>query len=1148
MGRPDLRGRILVRNGVFINSRRNSLQSSIEILREGFINCQAAGDYSYAVYGALEIAWLTFESGAPLDQLGMAALKYAAFAQQSRNVGLLETLRAQEAFVACMAGKTSVADFFARGADSLGTLTSARFGTGIAYFHLMGQWVALMNGDYRLALDKNRQVADSLKSITGWVAETSYHFLAVLTLAALDSPDFRAEQGDWQGQLTGHMTLLRVRAEDSPNNYRSRYLLAAAEVARISDQPLEAQGLYEDAIRSAHENGFGHLEALAYDLASHFYRGRGLDLIADTYLHKARDGFVRWGARFKVHRIEALAPANIGGGEAHAPSHDLDAISVVKASQAVSGEIALDRLIETLLRITVENAGADRGVLVVDLDGALTVVADARMGEGAVTVETLRRKPGGYALAAKVLNYVQHARTRVLLDDAGQDRDFGADKYLSRGDVKSLLCLPMIKQSRLIGMLYLENSQVSHAFTAGRIALLELLSSQAAISLENALLYEDLQRHRDDLERTVALRTAELVEKKYQLDKILAEQDIILENASLGIVVVVPSDDGRRLIRRANRAAERLFGFGTGEMVGHETRVVWPSEEVFKSMASAYRVLASGRTYSGEHAIRRGPRDEGFARVVGSAVDPTDLSKGTVWLVEDITERRAAALALEEANELFRHKSEQVASLLDNSGQGFLSFGTDLVVDPEYSRACQTMLGRAPAGENIAALLFPHDPQAAELLRAGVTMGLAEEDRDRQAMIISLLPAEIQRDRLILRAEYSVLDTGRIMLVLTDITEERRLAERINAEHRRLQMVVAAVTESRDFFDTIVAFREFLGQELPALVGSGMPVKELLGLVYRRIHTFKGTLDQFSFQHTPDELHALEGHLSEMRARVETLSAADISACLAAAHLDQHLDKDMAALSEIIGADFLDMGERVTLSANQAVQLEKLASSLLRGETIDWAATEIRQLLLEIGYLRKVPLRDVLAGYGRTANQIALRLEKELAPVEIIDDSDLWINPTTFGPFIRSLVHVFRNAVAHGIEDADTRLAAGKDQRGRITCRIRDRDGQMELTIADDGAGIDVAAVLVRATEKGLISPQMAAELSEEQILDMIFLDSLTTTALARQFSGRGVGLAAVRAEVQKLGGAVRVTSELGRGTSFIFTLPHIEERKVCAA
>jgi predicted ATPase/signal transduction histidine kinase/CheY-like chemotaxis protein len=536
--RSDQKGRVLVRTGIFITSNRKEMRSSIELLKEGFVECNVSGDYPYAIYSALEISWLTLECGAPLDDVTSTALTYAAFAEQSRNTGLQQSLNAQRAFAAFLGSAGDPGDFAQRNADCLAGLTNAKFGTGIAYFHLMSQMVALLFGDHDKAMEHSRAVGASLKTITGWVAETTYHLLAVLTLAAADDASDGAGRAERLAEMAVHIDLLRKRAKGCQQNYSCRLALAQAEAARIAGDPLEAERLYEEAITSAHDNGFRHLEAMACEWASRFYRRRGLSMIANTYLHRARDGYVRWGAQAKVKQIDAELPG-LGGWQVRPGAEgmpdrvqNLDVISVLKASQAVSGEIALDRLIETLLRIAVENAGAVRGVLVVDLDGTPTVVADARIRDGAVKVDTERTEPRALDLPISVLNFVRRAGKSVLLDDATQEHDFSGDKYFTRHKAKSVLCLPMVKQSRFIGLLYLENGHVSRAFTADRVAVLDVLASQAAISLENALLYEGLQRHRDDLERTVALRTAELVEANETLKKLDQAKGTFLANMS----------------------------------------------------------------------------------------------------------------------------------------------------------------------------------------------------------------------------------------------------------------------------------------------------------------------------------------------------------------------------------------------------------------------------------------------------------------------------------------------------------------------------------------------------------------------------------------------------------------------------------------
>ena len=504
----------------------------------------------------------------------------------------------------------------------------------------------------------------------------------------------------------------------------------------------------------------------------------------------------------------------------------------------------------------------------------------------------------------------------------------------------------------------------------------------------------------------------------------------------------------------------------------------------------------------------------------------------------DISERKQIEAELVHSKEVAEASREKVTSLLDNSGQGFLSFGADLVVEPAYSRACQAMLGGAPAGRDAARVLFGNDGAREELLHAVIPAVLAETDPATQEVMLSLLPAEIQREDLILKAEYRLLDGDRLMLVLTDMTAERRMAAMLESERRHLELIVMAVSDSRNFFETIDGFQEFLAQGLPRTLADGRAPQVLAKELYRQIHTYKGLLNQFSFPSAPKALHAIETRLSELSSSREVVTAQQLADLVSAQALQTALDADLAVLSGALGEDFLARGESVTLTNVQAQQLEGLAARLLRGEPIDTAIAEVRALLESLSMLRKVSIKDMLMGFEGLVQQAATRLEKEVAPIAVEDDADVQVDPQRYRPFFRSLVHVFRNAVAHGIETPEARWAAGKDEVGRITCRLARTDDALQMSIADDGAGICLDALRQRAVAAGLYCAQDIGAVPDTDITQLIFMDNISTQAQVSELAGRGVGLPAVLAETKNLGGRIVVHSVYGQGTEFMFEWP----------
>jgi PAS domain S-box-containing protein len=284
-----------------------------------------------------------------------------------------------------------------------------------------------------------------------------------------------------------------------------------AEIARIEGRALEdAMTHYDQAIRSAQANGFVHNEALANELAARFCSTRGFEKIARVYLQDAHDAYLRWGAHGKARQLEKchsnLKPYTDVPRQATSIGtsiEQLDLATILSVSQIVSGEIVLENLIETLMRTAVEHAGAERGVLVLPRGAGLWVEAQADTEGGSVTVALREARVSADELPESILQYCARTQESVILDDASARGAFASDEYIARVRARSILCLPFVKQGRLIAVLYLENRLASSAFTPARIAVLKVLASQAATTLENARLYRDLAEREAKIRRLV---------------------------------------------------------------------------------------------------------------------------------------------------------------------------------------------------------------------------------------------------------------------------------------------------------------------------------------------------------------------------------------------------------------------------------------------------------------------------------------------------------------------------------------------------------------------------------------------------------------------------------------------------------------------
>jgi len=508
--------RVYLNFGIFVSPWAQHVRSGRAFIQRAFDEANRIGDLTYAGYCCNNIVANSLASGAPLREVEREAVDGLDFALKTDFGLVVDSVLGQLYLVRALRGQTHHFKSFDGSQFDEGQFVqrleaNPNLAVPACWYWIRNLQARVFEADYSAALHAAAKAQALLWTSPAFFEQAEYHFYAALAHAgALDtgasvSPDQQTAHLD---ALNGHHRQIQIWAGHCPENFENRAALVGAELARLGGRDLDAERLYEQAIRSARANGFIHNEALAFEVAARFYAARGFEDIAEMYLLKARSGYIRWGADVKVRHLETLYPrvaaAKVREVTRARSSSDqqLDVAAVVKASQALSSEMLLPRLIERLMKIALQSAGADRGLLILPHENGYRVEAEARTDE-----EGIVQHYGGIsaALAAPeaIIRYVMRTQESVILDDATKQNLFSEDAYLGLRQPRSILCLPLVLQGAFGGLLYLENTLASHVFTPDRAILLELLASQAAISLQNTRLYADLQEREARVRRLV---------------------------------------------------------------------------------------------------------------------------------------------------------------------------------------------------------------------------------------------------------------------------------------------------------------------------------------------------------------------------------------------------------------------------------------------------------------------------------------------------------------------------------------------------------------------------------------------------------------------------------------------------------------------
>src|SRR6202166_1190717 len=446
------------------------IQAGRVLVRRAFDTANKIGDLTFAAYSCNNLNTNLLAAGDPLGDVQREAENGLEFARRARFGIVIDIITSQLGLIRTLRGGTP--EF---GSFNDGEVDEQRFEHHLqndprlalpeCWYWIRKLQARVYSADYVSAIKAASKAQALLWTSTSFFELAEYHFYGALARAPHYDETSADERSRHLEALSAHHKQLNVWAENCPENFANRAALVAAEIARIEGRDLDAMRFYEEAIRSARANDFVHNEALANELAGRFYAVGGFQKIAHVYLHDARYCYLRWGADGKVRQLDQLYPHLREGKPAPgptstiaAPIENLDLATVIKVSQAVSGEIVLKTLIDTFMRTALEHAGAQRGLLIVPHGGAPRVEAEASTNGDNITVQSRQASVSAADLPDSVLHYVVRTQESVILDDASVQNAFSADEYIRGNHVRSLLCLPLIRQTTLIGVLYLENN------------------------------------------------------------------------------------------------------------------------------------------------------------------------------------------------------------------------------------------------------------------------------------------------------------------------------------------------------------------------------------------------------------------------------------------------------------------------------------------------------------------------------------------------------------------------------------------------------------------------------------------------------------------------------------------------------------------
>ncbi|WP_338815008.1 AAA family ATPase [Bernardetia sp. Wsw4-3y2] len=516
--------------GIFLHHYRKPIRNGFHYFKTAFEASLAVGSYGYVAYAHCVLARHQVLAGVSLEKVASETDTNMAIQYSLKNQGTAQLGIVVNAFVKNMLGQSKSPDSFDNDEfDENAYLEGFKtLPIGAAIYEPLKARMYLYQADYQKAIEHSEKAIPVMIALFGsewnWFHNNNYSL--ALCGIIIQNPD-HPKKKEYLDIIESNQVQMKIWAENCPENFSHLYLIIEAQLAQINQDILAAMNLYDKAILAAQQNQFVQDEALSNELAGNFYLSLEKKEFARIYIQKAHYLYKIWGATKKVILCQKqyrlllddtrngdvflLSPtiqssssiSSTSSSKGTSIGNSLDLNTILKASQAISSEIKLENLLAKMIHIIVENAGAEKGYLILKKEEGFQIDAYYSLADKIIEVMQSESVTDNESLPKNVLNYVIRTKETLILDNAHKNMNFKQDNYIQKNEVKSLLCMPIIKQGEILALVFLENNQSHTIFNKERLNILNLLSAQIAVSIDNALVYENL-------EHIITERTTEL--------------------------------------------------------------------------------------------------------------------------------------------------------------------------------------------------------------------------------------------------------------------------------------------------------------------------------------------------------------------------------------------------------------------------------------------------------------------------------------------------------------------------------------------------------------------------------------------------------------------------------------------------------------